>query len=380
MFNVCPGLDHLYPSLGLAWALRNAGHEVVVATSGVSVAAAANAGLAVRDVSPGADFASIFPRTGSNEDRARLMRERGMAMTESLETPDVILEKFSRVSDLMLDGTLSLAREWQPDLIVYSRLQGTALIAARALGVPAVEHGFSFLREGNLPRRFLPYLAPLYERTGTPVELPEVTALYFAPDYMMHGEGEGLTMCSVPFHGGGTVPDWAVEPKRRPRICVTLGTVVPHVTGASSLTKVLDAAAETDAEFVLALGDNPDLGGAELPSNVRVVGWTALNMMLWQCDAIIHHAGCATTLASAHAGIPQLALPQGADNWINAALIERTGLGLSRESEDVDAGLLNTLLHDEGLRASARAASAALAKEPGPDQLVARLVTLAERK
>ncbi|MFE2245880.1 nucleotide disphospho-sugar-binding domain-containing protein [Streptomyces lavendulae] len=377
LFAVSPGFDHLYPLSGLAWAFRTAGHDVVVATSGVSTQAAAHAGFAVREVSPGADFASIFPKVGTPEERTRAMRERGLAIARTLETPDVILEKFSRVSDLMLDGILEFATAWQPDLIVYSKLQGAALVTARALGIPAVEHGFSFLREGTMAERFLPYLAPLYERVGVPVELPSVTSLYFAPEDMMHGEGEGWTMRSVPFHGGGTLPDWMARPKERPRVCVTLGTTVPHVAGIGSLESVLTAAADVDAEFVLALGDDPDLDSlGTLPENVRVVGWTPLSTLLTTCDAIIHHGGSGTTLTAAHAAVPQLAMPHGADNWINAAMVERCGLGLNRDPEQVDAQLLKTLLHDTELRASTRAAATALAAQPGPDQIVPRLLGL----
>ncbi|WP_141658522.1 nucleotide disphospho-sugar-binding domain-containing protein [Streptomyces mutabilis] len=378
LFAVSPGLAHLYPSSGLAWAFRVAGHDVAVATSGVSTAAAAQAGFAVREVSPGADFAAVFRRSGSAEEKARAMRELGLAVAENPQTPDTILEKFARVSDLMLEGTLRFAEAWQPDLIVYSRLQGAALVTARALGVPAVDHGFSFLREGTLPERYLPHLTPLYERVGVPAELPSITSLYFAPEHMMHGEGEGWSMRAVPFQGGGTLPDWMAEPKNRPRVCVTLGTTVPRVSGVGSLESVLGAAADIDAEFVLALGDDPDLETlGTLPDNVRLVGWTPLSTLLTTCDAIIHHGGAGTTLAALHAAVPQLAMPHGADNWINAAMLERCGLGLNREPGDVDAALLKSLLHDEGLRASVRDGARALAADPGPDQMVPRLLALA---
>ncbi|MEU6057088.1 nucleotide disphospho-sugar-binding domain-containing protein [Streptomyces sp. NPDC047097] len=378
LFAVSPGLDHLYPASGLAWAFRTAGHDVAVATSGVSTEAAAHAGLPVREVSPDADFTTIFPRSSAPpQQRAHDMRQRGLTMARTLQTPEVILEKFSRVSDLMVEGTLRFAEAWQPDLIVYSRLQGAALITARALGVPAIEHGFSFLREGSMPQRFLPHLVPVYERMGVTPELPSITSVYFAPEDMMHGDGEGWTMRSVPFHGGGTLPDWMALPKPRPRVCVTLGTTVPHLTGVGSLQSVLRAAADVDAEFVLALGEDPELESlGTLPGNVRVVGWTPLSTLLTTCDAIIHHGGAGTTLASAHAGVPQLALPHGADNWINAAMIERCGLGLSREPDGVDAPLIKTLLHDAELAATARAAARRLAAEPGPDQMVPRLIGL----
>ncbi|MGW7081742.1 nucleotide disphospho-sugar-binding domain-containing protein [Streptomyces sp. NPDC054866] len=381
LFSISPGLDHLYPASGLAWGFRTAGHDVVVATSGVSTQAAAHAGFAVREVSPGADFEAIFPKVGTLEERAKAMRERGLAVAKSLQTPEIILEKFSRVSDLMVEGTLRFAEAWQPDLIVYSRLQGAALVTARALGVPAVEHGFSFLREGTMPQRFLPHLKPVYERMGVPAELPDITAVHFAPQHMMRGEGEGWTMRSVPFHGGGTLPDWMATAKQRPRVCVTLGTTVPYVAGVGSLQGIVNSAADVDAEFVLALGDNPELEAiGTLPDNVRVVGWTPLSTLLTTCDAIIHHGGAGTTLASAHAGVPQLAIPHGADNWINADIITGSGMGLSLESGDIDSAVLKTLVHDEDLRSSARAVAAELAQQPGPDQMVPRLLDLTGRR
>ncbi|MCW5249971.1 hypothetical protein [Streptomyces sp. SHP 1-2] len=54
--------------------------------------------------------------------------------------------------------------------------------------MPAVEHGFGFLREGALPQRFPPRLEPVYARTGVPVALPGITAVRFAPQHMMRGE------------------------------------------------------------------------------------------------------------------------------------------------------------------------------------------------
>ncbi|WP_314177330.1 nucleotide disphospho-sugar-binding domain-containing protein [Streptomyces winkii] len=206
----------------------------------------------------------------------------------------------------------------------------------------------------------------------------QVTRIHFAPDQMMHGEGEGWTMHFVPFHGGGVLPDWLAEPKERPRVCVTLGTTVPHVAGVDSLGSVLAAAADVDAEFVLALGDDPDLDSlGTLPGNVRTVGWTPLGTMLTTCDGIVHHGGAGTTLASAHAAVPQLAMPHGADNWINAAMVERCGIGMSKEPEEVDKGTLEALVHDAELRASTSRFAEFLQRQPGPDEFVRRLADLA---
>ncbi|AZM94124.1 MULTISPECIES: nucleotide disphospho-sugar-binding domain-containing protein [Streptomyces] len=378
LFNVSPGLDHIYPALGLAWALRTAGHEVAVATTGVSVQAAVGAGLMAYDVAPEADFSKIFPKKGTPEERVAAMRARGEEMTASEETPDFILEKFSEINDLMADRTLEFARTWRPDLVVYSRLQGTALITARALGIPAVENGYSFLREGNLPERLLPHLARTFERLGVPVELPTVQPIHFAPQEFMRGEGEGWSMRFVPHHGGGVLPDWLAAPKERPRLVVTLGTIVPGVAGVGSLGSVLNAVEGLDAEVVLALGDKVDLEPlGPLPGNVRPVGWTPLSWLLPTLDGIIHHGGAGTTLASAHAGVPQLAMPYGSDNWINAGIVETAGIGFNLQPEQINVDVLRTLISDEQLRKTATAVAEHLAAQPGPDVMVARLVELA---
>lgn len=381
LFNVSPGLDHIYPALGLAWALRTAGHEVAVATSGVSVQAAVGAGLTAYDVAPEADFAKVFPKKGTPEERATAMRARGAEITESEETPDFILQKFGEINDLMADRTLEFARNWRPDLVVYSRLQGTALLTARALGIPAVENGYSFLREGNLPARLLPHLAPTFERLGVPLELPTVQPLYFAPEELMRGEGQGWTMRFVPHHGGGVLPEWLAAPKERPRIVVTLGTIVPGVAGVGSLRSVLDAADGLDFELVLALGDQVDLEPlGPLPAHVRPVGWTPLNSLLPTLDGIVHHGGAGTTLASAHAGVPQLAMPYGSDNWINAGIVETAGIGFNLQPEEITPDVLRALVEDQRLRKTAAALAEDLTSRPGPDAIVPRLVELAGKR
>jgi UDP:flavonoid glycosyltransferase YjiC (YdhE family) len=80
----------------------------------------------------------------------------------------------------------------------------------------------------------------------------------------------------VPYNGGTVVPEWALHRPERPRVAVTLGTVVPAVNGLSSLAVVLEALGGTDVEVVLAAGtvDLSELG--DLPGNVRSVGYLPL--------------------------------------------------------------------------------------------------------
>lgn len=98
----------------------------------------------------------------------------------------------------------------------------------------------------------------------------------------------------------------------RPRIGLTLGTVLPMMGGLGGLSALLDAAGKIDAEFVLALGKIDAAGLPAPPDNVRVcVEWIPLGWLLRTCVAAVHHGGAGTTLTTMDAGIPQLVLPHG---------------------------------------------------------------------
>ncbi|BCB83628.1 hypothetical protein Psuf_009410 [Phytohabitans suffuscus] len=184
LFAVSPGIGHLFPTIPLAWALRAAGHEVLVATAAESVEAAVRAGLPAVDTAPPDAIAAIFgAATGPPDERARRMSERGRRIAEAgHEVHELLLRTFGEVSAVTAARTAEVARRWRPDLVVHSRLQGAGLAVASALGVPAVEHGFNLQSEPDLAARFLPHLEQAYHRVGTPPALPPRRAvIHVAP-------------------------------------------------------------------------------------------------------------------------------------------------------------------------------------------------------
>src|SRR5215469_11813223 len=110
-----PGIGHVFPMVPLAWALRTQGHQVLVATMGDALAPTAHAGLPVADVRPGFDRRAQLERMfRENPDEVReRLRER---LTDLRE----VAHRFARLSAIMVDGLVTVADAWRPDVIVQS--------------------------------------------------------------------------------------------------------------------------------------------------------------------------------------------------------------------------------------------------------------------
>ena len=132
-----------------------------------------------------------------------------------------------------------------------------------------------------------------------------------------------------------------------------------------------------DADFLLTV-DPADLSArGPLPPNVHACGYVPLGAMLGSCDAIVHHGGSSTTFTALDAGVPQLVLPELADQFINADAVARRGCGLVAEHDVLDAALLGALAGDDAMRVNAAQVRAELATMPSPVQVAARLVEFA---
>ncbi|MEU4446162.1 nucleotide disphospho-sugar-binding domain-containing protein [Actinosynnema sp. NPDC050801] len=370
LFVSSPGAGHVFPMVPLAWALRAAGHEVLVATTDTGLIAA-RAGLPVVDLAPDVDLDAV---------RTRLLREEPrlaeLALKGGLDDVREAVGAFAHISALLADGLVAAALTWRPDLVVQSQLQGAGLVAAARIGVPLVDHGFGFARTGGLAALFRGHMAEVFDRHG--VDLPARHAVIdVAPPSMLDGPPQGWSMRYVPYNGGAQLPAWLSDPPERPRVAVSVGTVVPERNGLRSLRRLVDAASEVDAEFVLALGEADPTPLGPLPANVRPVGWVPLNSLLPTCRAIVHHGGAGTTLTALACGVPQLVLPNGADRHINALAARRRNTALVSSPEDVTDHELRSVLADDALRSDADDVRREIEALPTPADTVDRLVRLA---
>ncbi|GAA4015536.1 salmochelin biosynthesis C-glycosyltransferase IroB [Allokutzneria multivorans] len=368
-----PGLGHLFPMIPLAWALRAAGHEVLVATTADGVEQSARAGLAVVDAAPGLDVYKFFQESSkdSSVDWGQL---RELFQTDPAKAAELVAERFAALGDQLSEGMLEAAQGWRPDLVVFEQMDSAGPFVAAKLGIPAVQHNFGAAR-GTQEVALYAKHTDAYDRHGV-TRPTEPAAIIDIATESLGTTQIGWPMRYVAYNAGGKLPDWLLAKRERPRVCVTLGTVVTKLSGVGALTQIVDAAREMDAEFVFALGgsDVSELG--ELPDNVRLAEWIPLNALLENCDAVVHHGGSGSTFTALTRGVPQLLLPHGADQFDNAAMVRKAGIGMWVEESAVNASHLTKLLEDKEIRAACERVRDENAARPLPVDVVRQLTAL----
>jgi UDP:flavonoid glycosyltransferase YjiC (YdhE family) len=165
---------------------------------------------------------------------------------------------------------------------------------------------------------------------------------------------------------------------RRPLVYATLGTVF---NDTRVLVEVVGAIATLPVSVVATVGprNDPAVFG-EQPEHVHVAQFVPQEELLPHCAAVVSHAGSGTFLASLARGLPQLLLPQGADQFLNAVAAERAGVALvlrpGEQEPDQVRRAVATLLEDRVIRDRAADLAAEIAGMPAP----AEVVTVLERR
>lgn len=175
----------------------------------------------------------------------------------------------------------------------------------------------------------------------------------------------------VPFDAVAGDPGEAVVAGDKPLVYVAFGTVFnqPRLFAA-----VIEGVTRHDVDVLVTVGPvtDPAALGA-VPPNVRVERYLPQTAVLPQCAAVISHAGSGTFLASLGLGIPQLCLPQAADQFINAGQGAAAGvalaLGPADAAADPIANALGRLLGDESFAGAAGRVAGEIDAMPGPDEV-----------
>ncbi|SDX61761.1 L-noviosyl transferase [Amycolatopsis xylanica] len=368
LFTTAPLSGHFFPLVPLAWACRAAGHEVLVATAASYVPSVVRAGLPAAATAPPADFVELaaettpelgVPGADVREVERRLRYGHGMV--------------FGEMAASGLPGMTELIGQWYPDIIVSDRAEFAGPVAGARHDIPIVQLHWGV---AELPEYRLGAEAVLGERLPDPTWVldpwPRVLRLPHALPH--HG------IRHVPYNGDAPVPGWMLAPRAKPRICLTMGTLVPHIDVrglAPLISETLENLADLGFDPVLVADEKAVAAWEPLPSVAEHVGRMPLSEVLRASDAVIHHGGQGTSLTALAAGLPQLVLPQFADQFENAAAIVRSGAGIRLRPEEISPETLAKgclrLLENVSFGEGAASAAAAVAAQPSPAEIATSL-------
>ncbi|MEV5537149.1 nucleotide disphospho-sugar-binding domain-containing protein [Saccharopolyspora shandongensis] len=296
--------------------------------------------------------------------------------------PELIGEIFggSRV-DLGGADTISLGREWAPDLIVTETFDAIGPMVAADLGIPWHQVGIgpatpaviteieraaaSRHRNAGLnpvePRSYIDPCPPQMQdpewSSRVPV-LPLRTQAHRRPHDMSF-----------------ELPAFADPAK--PTVLVTLGTIF---SDPDVLDTTVGAMAGHEVNVIATVGSslrNPAAGDdGSWPSRrpdgaeVHYVPFVPLGQLLDRADLVVGAGGSGTVLGALAHGLPMVLWPQGADQPINAARAAAAGAAVTVDSGDEIFPAVRRVLEEDTFRDRAQAAAAENDARPGPADVV----------
>jgi UDP:flavonoid glycosyltransferase YjiC (YdhE family) len=263
-------------------------------------------------------------------------------------------------------------------------------VAASVLGIPAAAYAIALASSvyGRLHPATARYQRALWvQRDRTPPEgtSPLADALINpAPPSLRPTDGieaPTISIRSIAYNESNAgVPTWLNAARKRPRVYLTLGTVA--FGAVEVISRAIAEIAPLDVDILVTVGPEGDptpLG--EVPSNVHVERFVAQSAVLPMVDLIVQHGGTGTVLGALAAGLPQLVLPQGADQFLNAEILTAAGVAKALQNDAQQPGAISdavqALIGDSPERQAAGRIRDEIAAMPPPADVVPALVDLA---
>ncbi|MEV4827308.1 glycosyltransferase [Micromonospora sp. NPDC049257] len=289
----------VFPLTPLATAARNAGHEVIVASTEETLPAIVGAGL------PGLCVSPVPIRHHITTDRS------GAAITEPTDPEAHMIyigHAFGRLAAACIDPLLDFAAQWRPDVVVGGMLTFAAPLLASRLGVPYVRHSWDTGEPPVVDSAAERELRPELERLGL-ARLP-VADLWIdicPPSLRPADAGPAQPMRFAPTNMQRPLEPWMYVRGEQRRIVVTAGTKVARGNFFDYLVDLVGKVKTVGAEVVVA---TPAAVSDELSQRLGVrAGWLPLDVVARNCDVLVHHGGGGTALTGMACAVPQLLIP-----------------------------------------------------------------------
>jgi len=377
-----PGDGHFNPMLPLARALADAGHQVAFATSEA---------IAPHVVKAGFEYlaAGISLPEQLAEARRRFPAEAALVGAERFENfvPKMLggVAAPPRIDDLM-----PIVEEWRPDVVVHDETELGGPVAAARAGIPHVDHSVGILRPLSMFRLARQMLEPVYQRWGVELGpyagLADYLYLDVCPPSLQSAWIDQITVAhpmqnaAIPPDPDEQPPAWLAELADRPTLYVSLGTVFNN--DPTVFRSILEGVRGEPVNVIATVGrsnDPADLGPQ--PDHVHVERYVSQALLLPHCDVVVNQGGTAILSILAE-GLPMIVVPQGANQFHNAAALEAAGVGRTLLPGQVTAESVRTelraLLDDPGYGQRAGRIAAEIEAMPGPVEGVRLVERLAE--
>jgi UDP:flavonoid glycosyltransferase YjiC (YdhE family) len=353
----------------LSLALRDAGHEVAIASADRREEVARlgfsyfEVGLPMAEVLE--RLKSVFPDWPWGPDLDHVYA----LIHTNLHAPDAARDLVVAID------------EFRPDLVVHEFCEFGAPIASAARGVPCVTHGLGLPMPEALMAEAGRQIARLWESYGLRAPRYGMLDLLYidpCPPSLDPGDGPQCDHVAIAL----SQPTQPRSARPRPLIYVTLGTSAAFNRAANLWRTVLDAVGDLDVDVLATIGRANDPAAlCEVPPNVTVEQWRDQDEVLPSCSAVVCHGGAGTMLGALAHGVPQLVLPHGADQYRNADAVVRAHAGTTCDPNDSIAVRANiaSLVEDTTYAEAASRIAIELAAMPGPADVVDALEALTSR-
>jgi UDP:flavonoid glycosyltransferase YjiC (YdhE family) len=358
MFAALAAHGHTYPSIPLAVAARQAGHEVIYAAGERFLPSLRNAGL--HAVPAGISIAEAFAGVAPSPEAV------GQVIG------DVLPRRW--VADLV-----PLLEAHRPDLLVHDIGTIGAGLAGLVAGVPVLAHTFGRMFSNDMSDSMMAAFTTFAAELGvSSADAAANPVIGICPESVQDKEfrarNDRTALRPAGWSEPGELPP-GVRNKTRPLVYVTFGTA--YAT-ADLLRQTIHGVAALPVDVLVGAGPMVDveaLGG--VPDNVRLEAWVPQAELLPYVDLVVHHGGNGTMLGAFAAGVPQLIAPQGADQFANAGGVLDAGAGdrlLPDEfGQEAVTEKVQALLKNSSAQAAARSVAEEIAAMPSPEDVAARI-------
>ena len=281
------------------------------------------------------------------------------------------------VVDEMVDDALRLGHEFAPDVVLFEACALAGPLVAELLGVPSVARPFGPLPPREAVEMTNDSVSPIWRSFGRDV-----------PGWAgMHGQltiqicPPGLDPVRVP-----TRESWPLRPvllpigppdrTDRPVVYVTFGTLFNADLDRFRLA--LEALADEPVDVVMTVGRDQDPAAlGPVPTNVRAERFIPQAELLPSCRAEVHHGGAGTTFGALAHGVPQVILPQGADNFEHATMCGRASTAITLRPDRLSpthlGAAVRRVVDDEACAAASLSGAEEIAAMPDAVSVAAAL-------